>query len=275
MEKVELNQEKLIKLVKKHKKLFEHYFIKPYAYIVNDSLFYFASFERRGKTTGYAILSPNSNNESDYMKAIKPLLHYAVSIGNISNDGKYRANVDFRILYEVRDYLKKVIEGNVLDSDNCIIYQRSLDIIQNMLDNQARLINTYKNAIEKFEQDKEKGYITDDDMQEMKGFIPIFMRLQYKQFVDRYDYREDFDVIYNNRNNKEIKQFDEFSDSNTLREMTSKKAENDLKNALTEVSYGRDLRDKTDDQYDQIVMDELNKELDILLKRVKINLRNP
>ncbi|WP_404453886.1 hypothetical protein LG329_04475 [Virgibacillus necropolis] len=275
MENIVLDKEKLIKIVKKHKKIFETYYIKRVAYIVNDMPFYLASFKRRDKTTGYAVLSPSSNNSEDHMRSLVPLLHYAVSIRNISTDGKYRADMDFKVLYEVRDYLKGVLEGKVLDEEKEIIYQRSLGIIQAMLDNQDELVRTYKEAIEKNHCDTEKGFVTDNDINEMKNYIPILMRLQYKQFIERYDNREDFDVIYDNRNNKEIKQFDEFSDPNTLREMTSKRAENDLKSALAEVSYGRDLRDKTDNEYNQIVLDEFNNELDELLERVKNNLRNP
>ncbi|WP_404453887.1 hypothetical protein LG329_04480 [Virgibacillus necropolis] len=275
MQKVILNQEKLIKLAKKYKKLFENYYINRFAYIVNGNPFYFSNFKRGDKTTGYAILSPDSNNKEDHLIAIKPLLHYSVTIRNITTDVKYRANVDFRVLYEVRDYLKRVVEGNVLGNKNEIVYKRSLKVIQTMLDNQEELKKAYERAIDQYRRDKDKGFITDDDIKEMKNYLPIFMRLQYKQFRDRYDNREDFDVIYENRNLKEIKQFDQFSDPNTLREMTSKRAVKDLENALSEVSYGKNLRDRTDDERDQLALEEFNKELEELLDWVRNNLRNP
>lgn len=255
--------------------MFENYFVNRFAYVINGNPFYFANFKRGDETTGYAILSPSSNNKEDHLKAMEPLLHYSVAIRNITTDIKYRASIDFSILYEVRDYLRNVTTSDVLNNGYDIIYNRALNIIQSMIDSQEELKEAYQNAIEKYENDKEKGYITDEDISEMKGYLSIFMRLQYKQFRDRYDNRSDFDIIFEKRNEKEINQFESFTDSNTLREMTSKRAEKDLESALREVSFGKDLRGKTYVERDRLGLEYFQNELDNLLEYVKNNLRNP
>ncbi|WP_404453894.1 hypothetical protein LG329_04500 [Virgibacillus necropolis] len=275
MEKVVLNQERLVKLAEDNKKLFENYFVKRFAYLVNDEPYYFAIFKRGDKTKGYAVLSPESNNKSDQLVALKPLLHYSVSINNILSDGKYRANINFAVFYEVRDYLKTIVESNVLDTDDEVIYKRSLSIVQNMIDLQESLIEHYKEAVRKYDAVKEKGFITEDDIHDIKRYLPLLMRIQYKQYLDRYDNRNDFDVIYENRNKREIKQFDHFTDQKNLKQMTTNIAEKEMKEGLSRLDYGRDLHEMTDDEYDELVLTEYDKELDQQLERVKSKLRYP
>ncbi|MFC4558647.1 hypothetical protein ACFO3D_10545 [Virgibacillus kekensis] len=275
MEKIILEKEKIIKLAKKQEKWFENYYINPYAYLVNGNPFYFSSFKKGDKTKGYAIISPTSKNKEDHLQALKPLLHYSVSIRNITTDGKYRANVNFSVFYEVRDYLKRVVEGNVLDADNEMIYRRSLSIIQNMIDLQDSLVEHYKEAIRKYDAVKEKGFITEEDIQDIKKYIPLLTRIQYKQYLDRYAYRDDFDVIYENRKKPEIKQFDQFSDPRTLKQLTTDVAEKEMKEGLSRLDYGRDLHGMTDEEYDEMVLIEYNMKLDQQLDQVKGKLRYP
>ncbi|MFC4558652.1 hypothetical protein ACFO3D_10570 [Virgibacillus kekensis] len=275
MDKIVLNKEKLVKIAKDNKKLFENYYVKRFAYLVNGKPYYFAIFKKGDKTKGYAVLSPESGNKNDQLVALRPLLHYSVTINNILTDGKYRADVNFAGFYEVRDYLRRVVEGSVLNADLEVIYRRSLSIIQNMIELQESLVEHYKEAIRKYEAVKEKGFITEEDINDIKKYIPLLMRIQYKQYLERYDYRSDFDVIYANRKEFEIKQFDQFTDPRTLKQLTTDIAEKEMKEGLSRLDYGRDLHDMTDEEYDEMVLTEYNMKLDQQLERVKSKLRYP
>lgn len=277
MGNIVMNKERLINLAKKHKKTFETYSIKRYAYLVNEKPFYFCRYNSKygdKKVKGYAIISPDSNNNTIQMKALEPLIEYSVSIHNIMEVGGYRSKVNFTVFYEVQEYLRRIVEEKVVHNEKDKIYKRSLSVLENMINVQQKLVGKYKEALNKYDLVKEKGFITDVDIKEIKSYIPLLMWLQYKQYIDRYDNRTDFDVIYENRNNKEVKQFENFSDPRTLKQMTTKVAEKEMEEGLSRVSYNKNLRDLTEEQYNQVVYDKFHNGLEELIREVKSQLRN-
>lgn len=278
MDKVVLDSKKVISLAKIYKKVFETYSVKRYAYLVNENPMYFCRFNSKHgekKIKGYAILSPTEGNEQDQMKSLAPLVHYSVSIHNIIEVGEYRSNLNFAVFHEVKEYLNNIVNSNILENDLSETYKRSLLIVENMIICQQKLEETYKEAMSKYNLVKEKGYITDDDISEVKSYIPMLMWLQYKQYIDRYVNRKDFDLIFENKNKKEIKKFEKFSDPDTLKQMTTNMAEQEMKEGLSRVTYNKDLRGISEDEYNEIIYSKFNSGLDDLIEEVKNNLRNP
>jgi hypothetical protein len=246
-----LNSKELIKLGKIHKKWTELVTMNNFPYLVNNKRYYLAYYYPRFTTNvnSYAVVSPDSGNKRDSDIAFKPLVYFSITISNIDLVVTKRASLKYNVWLEVRNYLKSVLEDNVLDYNLEIYYERSYKIIEKMISLQEEMIQM-KEEYDKFVKIiSDRGYFIDEDIDKSLKLAPTINWLQYDQFTDRYKYRHDFDVIYENQNNWELKKYmNAFRDKSTLYNMTSKVAEKQIKETLDLLGEGSDLSHMTQNQ---------------------------
>lgn len=272
-----IDPQKLLKMGKKCKKWLESISVNLDAYIVNGHAFYLAIYEGKFSSDekGYAVLSPDINNKKEALQAFKPHIYYGISNGIMEEKIKTRAELDFTVWEDIRDYLEGVVEANVLEPKLQTIYSRSLTILKEMIRLQKEMIALWHESHSFYENINQKGYFTDEDIETSIKFGPVTNLIQYKQFKDRYEYRGDFDVIYENRNNPVIQPFTTNLQHRVLKAMTSLEAERDIKATLDLLRNDCDLTNKSDAEIKEIWLKYFKNGLDTRVKEIKEILRYP
>ena len=155
--------EKLINEVKKHKKMFENYALNPFAYEINENKYYFVTYKRKEKETGYAVISLDSPLKDEYMEALQKLLLFSGVSRNIFIEIGPRASVgpEFftNIINAVEDYLK---QGG--DKENKILIE-GLNLFVKMRETQIKTIQLYKEYENYYDNGVlKRNIITDNDI---------------------------------------------------------------------------------------------------------------
>ncbi|MEC5424938.1 hypothetical protein QGM71_15735 [Virgibacillus sp. C22-A2] len=275
MEKLE--GQKLLKMGKKHQKWFESTSVYLDAYLINNHAYYLAIYKGRFSNSlkGHAILSPDSNDREEALQALFSLAHFYISYGNVEKSGKERAELDFSVLVEVRDYLKGIVDSGVLEHNKEIIYLRSLNIIQNMLTLQDEMVDLWREAQELYENVQKRGYIADEDIEKTICYPPVIQLIQYKQFKNRYDNRKDFDIIYENRNDPRIKPYVTSLEHRVLKAMTSNAAEQQIKETLDLLTKDFDFTNESESEMYEIWLEFFKESIEARVEDFKKTLRYP
>ncbi|WP_197431757.1 hypothetical protein [Lentibacillus sp. JNUCC-1] len=233
-------QQRLLALGKKHKKFFEDVSINLDGYKVSGRLFYLARYtgKFRTKSKGDAVISLEKHTPEEAQRALLPLVSYFITWNNISDSIGERAQVDFSILEEVRDYLERIVNADIATID-IPVYKRSLSVIQSMLDLQKNMKQLWQEASQFDKHVKEKDYFTDSEIDQLIMYNIEGGWIQYAQLKDRYQHRRDFDVVYANRDKPDIKKYDRFSDKHTLYNMTSDCAAEQLRQNIDQMTDGK------------------------------------
>ncbi|GAB3047699.1 hypothetical protein [Virgibacillus ainsalahensis] len=270
-------EKELYKLGKKHQKWLEETKINANAYQLNGHSYYFTIYEGKfnTKVKGHAIISPDSNNREEALESLKPHIYFVISTNNLKDAGSKRAQLDHSVWMEIRDYLKRVLEAGAVQGTNKIIYQRSLDILNAMIELQEEMVELWKNAGSLKTDADEKGFFSDEQVKKALDYIVKGDLIQYKQFKERYDYCEDFDLIYKNRNDAKVQPYQENLDSRILQGMTSEAAEEQLKNSLDRVTKNQYFDNMNEDQIYEKLMATYCEGLDERVRQAKEILRYP
>ncbi|SEP95376.1 hypothetical protein SAMN05216232_1435 [Virgibacillus subterraneus] len=233
---MEVNKEKLIKWAKKNKKMFENENVNGQAYKTNNILFYYVFYTKKwgSEQKGFSIISPNKFNKDEAINALNAHTYYALTANNIEDYGSFRAGLNFQLHSKMKEYLKSILDDGVLDNEKQINYQRAYGIMDSMLKLQDELIELWEESKQLLDCIKENGYFTDEEIERLKKLIPSFNLIQYKQLKPRYDFRKDFDVIYENRNN--LKKYGSLIQNRMLNEMRSEVSEVGLERSLNELT---------------------------------------
>ncbi|MUV39203.1 hypothetical protein JNUCC1_03076 [Lentibacillus sp. JNUCC-1] len=236
----EAEQQRLLELGKQHKKFYEDVSINIEGYKVNHRLFFLAMYMNKfsDNTKAYAVVSFEKHSYEEAMEAMYPLTSYFVTWNNVLDSIKHRAQVDFSILEEVRDYLKRIVNAQVSGID-ISVYERSLRIIQSMLDLQEEMKQLWQEADKMDKNIREKVFFDDQEIEQLIMYNLKGNWIQYAQFKDRYDYCDDFDVIYDNRNIPEVKKHESFTNKKTLFNMRSNIAADQLKKSIDRLTEGK------------------------------------
>ncbi|UJL47028.1 hypothetical protein KFZ58_03530 [Virgibacillus sp. NKC19-16] len=274
---MQIDRKKLLKLGEKHQKWLENTSVNAEAYKINNNYYYLSHYESKfsAKVKAYAVISPDSQDRKEALESIKPHIYYFISINNLRESGSHRANLDFSVLEKIRDYLKFILESGILNPRDRIIYQRSLTIMQTMIDLQHEIIQLFEDSNSLEEGVVKNGYFTDDDINEALHYIVMGNLIQYKQFKDRYDNCKDFDIIYDNRNNPEIKPFEKYLDIKILKGMTSEVAEPQLKKSLDGTTKNNYVGHMTESEIYALLMKTYREGLDKRVQQAKDILRYP
>ncbi|MUV39204.1 hypothetical protein JNUCC1_03077 [Lentibacillus sp. JNUCC-1] len=236
----ETDQQRLHELGKKHKKFLEDYTINIDGYKVNNHLFFLAMYMSKFSENpkAYAVFSLEHHNREEAKEAFYPLFFYFSTWNIILEVVQHRAQVTFSILEEVRDYLARIVNAR-LSAVDMTVYERSLNILQNMLDLQEEMKHLWQSADQMDKQITEKGYVDDQEIEQLILYHIKGHWIQYAQFKDRYTYRKDFDVIYDNRNIPEVKKHEKFTRKKTLYNMRSNIAADQLKKSIAHLTEGK------------------------------------
>lgn len=249
MQQITANE--LLKLGKRHKKWNEDVTIELFPYAINNHRYYLAyylgKFSREIKNI--AILSPDSSNKDEALNALKQLVYFTITFDKVENNTKTRAELNFEIYGEIRNYLRNILNSGVLQPEFIDIYDRSYKVVDKTLRLQDEMLEL-RSRVNKFAQDiLDRGYFIDSDIDEVLSLFPAPGWIQYQQFYDSYRYRNDFDVIYKNENNPELIPFFKFRDPKTLFNMTSGIAEEQLKKSLDIVTDKQDMSNFSKEDY--------------------------
>ncbi|MEN2467394.1 hypothetical protein [Ornithinibacillus sp. FSL M8-0202] len=249
MKQIDGNQ--ILKLGKKHKKWNEDVTIEGFPYLINNSRYFLANY--LGKLSkdlkNIAIITPDTMQEEDALKAIKPLVYFSIAFDRVENNTKGRAELDFSVYEEIRDYLRNILNSGVLKTDLLAIYERSLKIIEKNLHLQQEMLALREEVTSIAKRILARSYFVDSEIDEILNMVPAPGWIQYEQLYDSYKYRHDFDVVYENQNNVELKPFFNFRDPKTLYNMTSKIAEHQLRNSLDNLTDSIDMSTYSKEEY--------------------------
>jgi hypothetical protein len=272
-----LNRDERLSLAKEHKKLFEDYSITQFAYKLEDRFFYSAYYESKFSTTvkAEAVVSADTENKDKLMDAYYSLSFYVLYINKVEDVGGERANLNMQVFHDIKDYIESIIRADVLNNDNQLIYERALKTIKHTIALQDDMIQLYHDATALDNKVAEKGFFTDDELDQLAGYLPYIEIIQYNEARIRYKYRKDFDVIYKNRNDPEIKPFDIFTDDKVLRELTSDYSGKDLEQSLMYLSDNKDISGWTEEEHYKWLIDKQTKSAKKRIEELKQRLRYP
>ncbi|TFJ91625.1 hypothetical protein [Lentibacillus salicampi] len=266
----------LFKLGKKHQKWLENTAINAASYKINGNSYYLVNYNGKlsNQVKANAIISLDSNDDGEALQSVKPHIYYTISINNLIESGSHRAQLDYSVWEEIRDYLKAIVESGVLDGWNHAVYKRSLNIIQSMIDLQYEIIQLWHDAKALDNNVEERGFFTDGDVEKALHYVITGSLIQYKQFKDRYENCRDFDVIYEKRNDSRIKHFK--VDHKLLKGMTSEAAEQQLKDSLDSLTHNWNVSHRSESEIYDMLMTNYREGLDVRVREIKdVLLRYP
>jgi hypothetical protein len=247
----QLDGNKILKLGKKHKKWGEDVTVEIFPYVLNSNryylAYYFKKFTREVKEI--AIVSPDSVDRDEALEALKPLTYFTITFGKLEENTKARAELDYSIYLEIRDFLTTILESGLLSHDLKNVYNRSLKIMEGMIQSQEEMLEL-REKVNQFAQGLlHKGYFDEQDIKVALELFPEPGWIQYEQFYNRYQNRKDFDVIYENSSSPQLRQLFTFRDPKTLYNMTSQVAESQLMKSLDILTDSKDMSGFTKEDY--------------------------
>lgn len=276
MNQIDGNQ--LLKLAKKHKKWNEDVTVEIFPYLLEYNRYFLAYYHGKfslNNVKAIGIISPDSLRREHALEALERLIYFTVTFGKIENSTKTRAELEFDIFEEIRNYLKSIMLSGVLYANLKEVYERSFQIINKIIalqDEMLKLRETVNNFARRV---LDRGYFVEAEIEEALELFPIPGWIQFKQLEDRYRYRHDFDIIYENRNNSELVAFNKFKDPKTLYNMTSKMAERSLKESLDIVTDSKDMSSFSKVEYCNYWITKFKKSLSDRYEELRNRIRFP
>ncbi len=273
-----MDAEQLLQMAQQYEQKREATSVNLDAYIVNGHPYYLAVYRNKRFSTGdkgCAILSDEGGNEADALKSLKPHVYYGVTNNTMMNIGRQRASLKITPLLSVKEYVQSIIDAGVLDPGEHKIYERTYHTLHDMELLQEELVKLSQTADRLYGKIQKRGYFTDEDVKRSMQFIPMLNLIQYKQLKDRYAYRTDFDLVYQKRNDADIKQVAMKPDVRLLKDMTSRSAGPDMKETLDAIEEGERFSNKTDEQLIDIFTARLKKGLNDYAKNSQATMRHP
>lgn len=273
-----MDSEELLRMGKQYERRKEVTAVNLEAYIVNGTPYYLAIYRNKRFSMGdkgCAILSGEDGNETDALASLKPHVYYGVTNNTMMNIGRQLASLQTTPLQTVKEYITTIIDAHVLQAEEQKLYKRAYDTLHEMEIQQKDLVKLSERADKLYEKVQRRGYFTDSDVEKSVGFISELNLIQYKQVKDRYAYRTDFDVIYQNRNKDTITQVAPHPDVRLLKKMTSSSAGSTMKETLEAIEEGEDFSNKTDEALIRVFTARLDKGLHDYTQKSREMMRHP
>ncbi|MGP4108997.1 hypothetical protein [Virgibacillus sp. L01] len=270
-----MDNKALLKLGQKHSKWLESTNINLNAYKINNDSFFFVLYRGKWSTNikGYAVISPDTDDREMALKALPPHVYYSVTENNIKDGAEMRVNLDFTIQKKLIGYLKSILDKGVLEGNNEKIYRRAYDTLNSMIELQDEMVRVWNEAEQIMNYVDEKGYFTDEEIERLIPYNIAINLIQYKQLKPRYEYCNDFDVIYQNRNS--VKQYGTPIPDRMLKEMTSAVAEGELERSLDYLAGNTVVNNYSYDEIYDKWLAKFRRNLDELVEKDKKQLRFP
>ncbi|WP_010098579.1 hypothetical protein [Ornithinibacillus scapharcae] len=246
------NPQELLKLGVKHQKMFESTTVNLHAYKLHNKIFYLTQFKNKftAKLKATGLICTQEADKQEYMQAFKQLIYYSVTYNNIRDGIEERAKLNVQVFEEIKSYLRGLLDSNLLvNDDEVAIYKRQLEVMEKSLALQEEMVEIWNEINIMDKEIVERGYFTDEELEKQIGYIPISGWIQYAQMKIQYDYKEDFDLIYENSINPNFKKYENFTKPDTLKNMTSNIAGPQLKKSMDRMTDGIDMSHMTREEY--------------------------
>ncbi|WP_010098596.1 hypothetical protein [Ornithinibacillus scapharcae] len=173
---------KIHELAKKHKKLFEKYFINPGGSLINEHEFYWVSYLRFGKLVGSAVISPsNITDKQEYEQAFYHLSKSSQLRSKLTKDGGFRANINMGTFTVMEKFLAAIQKEVILKNDKQIVvdcHETMLSILS-LQDSLVDIFKSYQQEEIKFHEGREKF----DSIEYIEFVIDCICEIDYIQFT--------------------------------------------------------------------------------------------
>ncbi|WP_100009946.1 hypothetical protein [Lentibacillus sediminis] len=250
MKKVDLN---IQNKAKKHKRVFEKYWVDPHHVNLEGNNYYMAFYQRFNATKMAVISSqPNANNDQ-YKEAFKWLVILINRMGAIHEVGMERKNISMMSFQKTRDFLENALSQADLSESEREVISKCLRFLNEAISLQSQMVE----LMDKYEQYK-KAKNNQFTTQDVEYIHDIHAEMDYIQFTQgnaSYKTMDHFrtlsDVIAQNDTvgslaNSEIKQYvQEFS-----------QGKEKLKSGLDEATYVDNLEDLSKEQFMKTVQED-------------------
>lgn len=260
---------------KKHKKIFEKYWVDPHHVCLDGSRFYLA-FYQRFNATEMAVLSnqPEPSNEQ-YKEALEWLVILLNRIGAIQEVGMERKEINMKAFYKTRDFLEEAQHKAELAADEKEVVSKCLQSLKDAISLQNQMVELMENY-EQYKESKEaeNNQYTIQDVEKIHDFHAEMDYIQFTQgqisyksmdhFKDLYDILVQNDA-FGSLASSEIKQYiQEFS-----------RGKEQLKSDLDEATYVENLEGLSKEQFMEAVQKDYMKRQEESNKSLIRNLRYP
>ncbi|SFA91099.1 hypothetical protein SAMN04488072_103216 [Lentibacillus halodurans] len=269
-------EETLQNRAKKHKKLFEKYWIEPNHLYFKGSHFYLSFYERFQKTE-IGILSTQSEvSNADYKEAFEWLVILMNRMAAIQEVGMERKNINMKGFYKTRAYLEKTLEYATLSSNEKNIIDQCLHSMNDAISLQNRMVA----LMDEFEQFREKKETEGNEFSvpEVEEVHDFHAEMDYIQFTQgQISYKSvDFFASLNQiiNQNETIKSIVNFEEVKQYIEEFSR-GKDMLKSSLDEATYVDNLDQLSKEQFMKTVQEDYIKRQKESNKSLIKNLRYP
>ncbi|MFD2638751.1 hypothetical protein ACFSW4_07745 [Piscibacillus salipiscarius] len=224
------------KLSKNYKKGLEKIKINPCAFCNGEETFYYVLYKNIliGNVKGYALINPNGHTSKDEAKNVFTAhMMFAVTVNNIKNLSE-RTQVELNSHSTVKNYLNKVLSLDILDPNQREIFQNAYEVLNDMFQLQEEFEERWKEANSLLEEINNKGFFSNNDLEILIKYLPLFNLIQYKQLHTRFKNSKDFDFVYKHR---EV--FDEAEisfDNKILKSMITDVIYDELNNSINKIT---------------------------------------
>jgi len=246
----------ILDTAKKHKKIFEKYWIDPHHLYLDDVNFYFA-FYQRFNTTEMALLSSRSDVSTEQYKEAFELLTILINrMGAIQEVGMERKNISMKPFHKTKYFLEKVQSQAALSDSNKEVISKCSQFMSRAISLQNQMVELMK-RYEQFKDSKEteNNQYTIQDVEQIHDFHAEMDYIQFTQGQTSYKAMDHFstlsDIITQNDTitglaDSEIKVYvKEFS-----------RGKEKLKSALNEATYVDNLEELSKEQFIKTVQED-------------------
>lgn len=270
--------DELMKLAKKHKKLFEQYALNPFAFVINGHHYYIVTYIKRGKFINCAVISLDSNNKEEHLAAFKWLIIFSSFITNIITIIGERAKIDFTFMHNLDHYVQLWAEKNSNEK-----YVQKVEKVRNgfkqILNLQDELVSNYRLFEERYTSVKEKGYFAEEDFAFVIKKGAELDRYQFLQMYIQYSFVEDCHEIFSFMKETKWSQPKDRENKKILKEMGSKKTKEEFEKLIEDflegISDGKYFLEKTKEEQVKLLEEAVLKSGEELYKEVMADLRYP
>lgn len=268
----------LMKLAKKHKRLFEEFSLNPFAFVINGHHFYLANYKKRGKVVCNAVISLDSNNKEEHLAALKWLTIFSSFITNLITMIGAKTKIDYIFMHNLDHYLQLWIENSSNEK-----YVQKVEKVRNgfklILELQDELVSNYRLFEEKYTSVREKGYFTEEDFAFVIKKGTELDRYQFLQIYIQYSFVDDCHEIFSFMKETRWSQPKDRENKKILKEMGSKKTKEEFQKSIEDflegISDGKHFMEKTKEEQLRLLEEELLKNGEELYKEILADLRYP
>ncbi|MUV39199.1 hypothetical protein JNUCC1_03072 [Lentibacillus sp. JNUCC-1] len=268
-----LEQEQLLELGKKHQKMLESTSINAVGYKTDNNVYYLAFYQSKftNSLKGCAIIPFNSDNANAPQSILENLMYFSVSSNGALSIEK-RAKQDISVWEEIHAFLKWVIDES-LDGTFRDSYTNAYKAMEQMIEFQKDMVQLHEEVTALDQNIEQDGYFTEESINTMVQSVIKADLIQYRQFSWHYENCIAFDKVYDHVQQENLAK--DHIDIRLLHEMTSEKAQMDLRDSLERLEKGESVKGMSDEEIYDTWMKSYEQDLDNEVSKMKKIMRFP